>query len=183
MSTVENPVMIENPITMSSPPRTINIGGEVTTLAATANTVSDVLTPIFTEQSRVGLSDEKRVEMMMKATKQILPKSSLLDDVSPLVNFMEAMLPWLVVGFHLFPLLLPCMSDLVSTLWTFVLGLEREMTVGESIYLHLLICMLLYFCTDFVCEPRRDKTPDKDPVVYSPLAPNWHYPTFLYSWR
>jgi hypothetical protein len=88
---------------------------------------------------------------------------------------MEATLPWLVIGFHLFALLIPQKCDLVSTLWTFILGLEREMTVGESLYLHLLICMLLYFCTGFVCEPRRDKTPDKHPVVYSPPARNWHY--------
>jgi hypothetical protein len=57
------------------------------------------------------------------------------------------------------------------------------MTVDESLYLHLLICMLLYFCTGFVCEPRQDKTPDEDPVVYSPLALNWHFPMSPYTWR
>jgi hypothetical protein len=46
VSTVENPVTVESPVTMSSPPKTSTIGGEVIMLAVTANTVSDVLTPI-----------------------------------------------------------------------------------------------------------------------------------------
>ncbi len=52
-----------------------------------------------------------------------------------------------------------------------------------SLYLHLIICMLLYFCTGFVCEPRCGKTTDEDPFVDPPPAPNWQYPMFPYSWR
>jgi len=71
----------DNPKVIMS--KEVTIGGEVIKLADTANVVSDVLTPVFTKKSRVGLSDEKRVDLMTKATKQILPKSSLLDLLSP----------------------------------------------------------------------------------------------------
>jgi hypothetical protein len=97
-----------------------------------------------------------------------------LDDVSPSMIELETSLPWLIIGSRLLALLMPRTRSLAFTMWTFVLGLEREMSVSESLYLHLLICMLLYFCTGFVCETRsKVKTPDEDPIVDLPPAPSW----------
>jgi hypothetical protein len=88
----------------------------------------------------------------------VSPSPSNLDAVSLMLGFVETTLPWLSLGSHLLRYLLPGLCLLVSTLWTFTLGLEREMTVGESLFLHLLICMLLLFCTGFICKLQRCKT-------------------------
>jgi hypothetical protein len=116
----------------------------------------------------------------------VSPSPSNVDDVSLMIGFVETTLPWLSLGFRLLPYLLPGLCQVVSTLWTFALGLEREMTVGESLYLHLLICMLLLFCTGFICKPRRSKTLHEGFPTDSPPAPNWQYPRYPirpFSWR
>jgi len=106
------------------------------------------------------------------------------------LNPFSKQLVYLVIGSRLLPYLLPPMirgcvmtasclqRELLPVLWSFilgtwtvVLGLEREMSVAECFYLHLLQCLLLYFCTGFVCEPRVDKTQDEDPFVSPPLKP------------
>lgn len=50
------------------------------------------------------------------------------------------------------------MWNFIHGMWNFVLGLEREMTLGESFYLSLLLSMLLLWMTGFVCEPYANKT-------------------------
>jgi hypothetical protein len=71
-----------NPTMSSGAPHTVKVGGEDLTLVTQANVVSATPTTTYTKQSRVGLSDEKRIELMSKATKKILPTASLLDLVT-----------------------------------------------------------------------------------------------------
>jgi len=77
--------------------------------------------------------------------------------------------PVLVVGSRLLPFLVMSIASNVSSTYNILLCLEREMNMGQCLWLYLLFSYLFLFATGFICE-HHDKTKANIPSVDLPPA-------------
>jgi hypothetical protein len=86
---------------------------------------------------------------------------------SPLFEASRTSLPLLIVCSRLLPSLDDIIVSSMISCWNIVLCLEREMTVGQCLWLYLLFSFTFLFATGFICKPH-DETKAYIPLVELP---------------